>query len=294
MDDSRQLHQLIEPVEPIEPIKQSELLTEEPQTRLRPVRRCGLDEVGRGALAGPLVAAGVILPDDITERLGEQARWLRDSKTVPRQQRSQIVALIRQHALVVELITLPVELINERGIGWANREAFYQLIARIEADEYIVDGKVRPHAPAERAACVRCLVKADAQVPAVAAASLVAKVYRDDLMTTLHQQYPAFGWNRNAGYGTPTHLDALRQHGPAPEHRTLFITTALNGGQKAKRARTSVSQRALIELEELKAAEESEELETSPDMNEETPAASLAPERPLPPFHSTTPRSRRY
>jgi ribonuclease HII len=199
-------------------------------------RCCGLDEVGRGALAGPLVAAAAILPDDFLERLGPLAPFLRDSKTVPKARREQVAAVIRANALVVEVEVLPVEAINRRGIGWANREAFRRLIRRVEADLYVVDGRVPPLAAWERAGRVRCQVKADVDVPAVSAASLVAKVYRDALMAKLHHRYPAFGWEANAGYGTPAHLAALRTHGVTPEHRTVFVATALGGGQRAKRA----------------------------------------------------------
>jgi ribonuclease HII len=207
----------------------------------RPARCCGLDEVGRGALAGPLVAAAIVLPDDIAERLGPLARFLRDSKTVPAARRAEVAALLQRHALAFDLIVIPTSTINQRGIGWANREAFRRLIAAVDADEYIVDGRVRPPAPPERQTRVRCLVKADARVPAVAAASLVAKVHRDTLMTALHEQYPDYGWQRNAGYGTAAHLDALRTCGPCPEHRVAFVATVLAGGQKARRtpARTS-------------------------------------------------------
>ena len=198
------------------------------------MRRCGLDEVGRGALAGPLVAAGVVLPSDIMARLGEHSRFLRDSKTVTRRHRQEMAALIARNALAVELVAISVEMINERGIGWANREAFRRLIGRILADEYVVDGKVKPPAPPDRLARVRCMVRADAQVPEVAAASLVAKVYRDGMMAALHQQFPMFGWDRNAGYGTAPHVAALSAYGSAPPHRTCFVRTALSGGQKRR------------------------------------------------------------
>ena len=215
----------------IYPVRQPALL-DAPEA---PLRRCGLDEVGRGALAGPLVAAAVILPDDIAERLGALARFLRDSKTVPRARREDLAAAIHVHALAVEVVAIGVQEINERGIGWANREAFHRLIAALDADEYIVDGRLRPPAPPDRMARVRALVKADALVPAVAAASLVAKVYRDGLMAVLHGSYPAFGWRENAGYGTAAHLAALRLVGACPEHRTMFVTTALSGGQRARK-----------------------------------------------------------
>lgn len=211
-----------------------------------PMLCCGLDEVGRGALAGPLVAAGVILPDDITARLGPLARFLRDSKTVPRHHREALAKAIRAHALAVEVVVISVGEINARGIGWANREAFYRLICAITADEYIVDGRVRPHAPPERAHLVRCMVKADAKIPAVAAASLVAKVHRDEWMTNLHATYPAFAWAHNAGYGTAEHLAALHAQGSCPEHRTQFVKTALSGGQRANKKRMQ-SEPLLIE-----------------------------------------------
>ncbi len=201
---------------------------------------CGMDEVGRGALAGPLVAAAVILPDDILARLGPLARFLRDSKTVPAARRAEIAARIREHALALAIAVSPVETINTRGVGWANRAAFRQLIAAIDADDYVVDGRVLPFAPPEypeRAARVRCLVKADALIPAVSAASLVAKVYRDHLMATLGQSHPVYAWADNAGYGSPAHLAALRAHGPCVEHRTVFVATALGGGQRARKAR---------------------------------------------------------
>lgn len=201
-----------------------------------PLRRCGLDEVGRGALAGPLVAAAVILPDDIADQLGALSRFLRDSKTVPRARREDLALAIRAHALALEVVTIPVDDINRHGIGWANREAFRRLIAALDADEYIVDGRVRPPAPPDRIARVRCLVKADALVPAVAAASLVAKAHRDAMMATLHGSYPAYGWNTNAGYGAAAHLAALRAVGVCPEHRAMFVATALSGGQRARKA----------------------------------------------------------
>jgi ribonuclease HII len=200
-----------------------------------PIRQCGLDEVGRGALAGPLVAAAVILPDDFVERLGRLAPFLRDSKATPRRKREEIAAQVRAHAVALAIAVAPVEVINQRGVGWANRDVFRALIERIDADEYIVDGKVKPPAPADRIMRVRCLVKADVSAPAVSAASIVAKVYRDHVMAELAADYPLYGWEHNAGYGSPDHLNALRAYGPVPHHRQLFVATALNGGQRGQR-----------------------------------------------------------
>jgi ribonuclease HII len=201
-----------------------------------PWRCCGLDEVGRGALAGPLVAAGAILPEDIHARLGPLARFLRDSKTVPPARRIDLAARLREHALALRIVVIPVTEINARGIGWANREAFRRLIGLLHADEYVVDGRVRPPAPPERAGRVRCLVRADALVPAVSAAALVAKVHRDTLMAALHERHPAFGWATNMGYGTASHLAALRAQGPCAEHRTVFVATALGHAPRSAAA----------------------------------------------------------
>lgn len=200
-------------------------------------RCCGLDEVGRGALAGPLVAAAAILPDDIRERLGPLAPFLRDSKTTPRGKREAVARLLREHAIAIAIAIAPVSVIDARGIGWANRDLFRRLICELDADLYIVDGKVRPPAPADRIARVHCQVKADASAPAVSAASIVAKVYRDHLMAELARECVGFGWERNAGYGAPEHLAALHAIGPTPHHRKLFVATALSGGQRARRER---------------------------------------------------------
>lgn len=199
-----------------------------------PARRCGLDEVGRGALAGPLVAAAVILPDDIRERLGALAPFLRDSKATPRNKREAVALALREHAVSIALAVAPVSVIDARGIGWANRDVFRQLICEIDADEYVVDGKIKPPAPPDRIMRVRCMVKADAHAPAVSAASIIAKVYRDHLMAELASEFAGYGWERNAGYGSPEHLAALHALGVTQHHRALFVATALSGGQRAK------------------------------------------------------------
>lgn len=209
-----------------------------------PTRQCGLDEVGRGALAGPLVAAAVILPDDFTTRLGRLAPFLRDSKATPRHRREEVAALVREHAVALAIAVAPVEAINARGIGWANRDVFRSLITQIDADDYLVDGKIKPPAPPDRIARVRCLVKADASAPAVSAASIVAKVYRDHIMATLAVGHPNYGWERNAGYGSPDHLSALRTFGPGRHHRLLFVETVLSGGQRAKRLSRNAGKRS--------------------------------------------------
>ena len=185
-------------------------------------RLCGLDEVGRGALAGPIMAAAVVLPDDLSA-FGADRALLRDSKTLSARQRVTIAARIQEIAIVVALEEITSSEIDHRGITWANGALFYRLIERVDADQYVVDGSVRPPTPPDRAERVTTLVKADASVPAVAAASIVAKVARDAAMALLSVAHPAYGWDKNAGYGAPHHLAALRSEGATSHHRRTFI-----------------------------------------------------------------------
>ncbi len=174
---------------------------------------CGIDEVGRGALAGPLVAAAVVLRDGFRNPL------LRDSKLLSPAQRERVEPAIREAAVVLEVVAVPPGLIDRHGVGWANRWAFEQLMELVSAPLFLLDGNLRlssakPH---------RCLVGGDALVPAISAASIVAKVYRDRLMKALHPEYPAYGWERNKGYGSQEHREALLSLGPTPHHRRSFL-----------------------------------------------------------------------
>ncbi len=198
-----------------------------PQTVALPTDVLGLDEVGRGAFAGPLVAAAVILPADVQRQLGEQALLLRDSKTLNRLERELMAERIAELSQTVRMVTVSTAEINEHGVGWANREAFRRLIEAIEAPAYVVDGRVAPPVSAARASRMLVLPRADATVRAVAAASIVAKVSRDRLMRELHERWPEYGWSRNVGYGTPQHIAAIEQYGTTLEHRTAFVRTAL-------------------------------------------------------------------
>lgn len=185
----------------------------------------GLDEAGRGPLAGPLVAALVVFPAgfDFPEHL--PSLKFRDSKQLTRLQRERLISFIREFALDVRVEEIGVAEINEQGIGWANRAIFERLIRAAEADEYIVDGNLKLANVGRQA--VRSVVRADETQQAVAAASIIAKVRRDEIMRGLHAQYPVYGWDHNMGYGTPAHVAALRQYGPCEQHRQRFVATAL-------------------------------------------------------------------
>lgn len=180
---------------------------------------CGLDEVGRGALAGPLVLAGVILP----EKINFENVIIRDSKKMSLFQRVKAKEFIEKVAIKFEIEIVDVEKINENGIGWGNKQGFLNLIKRIEAEKYIVDGNLKFENKK-----VESLVKADSQVPEVMCASIIAKCYRDNLMKNLHIDYPNYGWITNVGYGTKTHLEALKKFGVTSHHRTKFINSIFN------------------------------------------------------------------
>lgn len=179
----------------------------------RHFRLCGMDEVGRGAFAGPLVAAAVVLPP------GFRHPWLRDSKRLTPRQREVVAERIHARALACSIAEIGAAEINRRGLGWANLEVFRRLAAAVDAEGYCCDGRLRIDA------ChpVHCLVGGDDLVPAISAASIVAKVHRDALMRRLHEGSPQYGWASNKGYGAPGHRAAILAHGLHPEHRLVFV-----------------------------------------------------------------------
>ena len=183
----------------------------------RSFRLCGMDEVGRGSYAGPLVAAAVVLPPRFRHPL------LRDSKLLTARQRELVAEVIRRRAVAWSVAEISADEINRRGLGWANIEIFRRLVDLVDADGYCCDGRLR--ITASRA--VHCLVKGDNLVPAISAASIVAKVHRDALMTAMHDGAPHYNWASNKGYGAREHRAAILTHGPHPQHRTVFIDNLL-------------------------------------------------------------------
>lgn len=181
---------------------------------------CGLDEVGRGSLAGPLVAAGVILNFKLP------ILNLNDSKKLNTKQKIKLYKQIVKKATKVEVEHISARQINNRGIGWANKEIFRKLILKIEADKYIVDGNLRIKVRG-KSKKIRSLIKADSKVFEVMAASIVAKVVRDQYMRKLHDQHPRYGWKTNVGYGTKYHIRAIKEFGYVHYHRSVFVETAI-------------------------------------------------------------------
>ena len=179
----------------------------------------GLDEVGRGCLAGPVVAAAVILP--LTDRdLAVHLTGVRDSKQLTAQAREQLYEVILQHALAVSVGTGSVSLIDERNILQATKYAMKDALAQLPLtpQALLLDALRLSDVPLPQ----RSIIKGDALCLSIAAASIIAKVTRDRLMRQLHEQYPDYGFDHHKGYGTPAHLAALQQHGVTPLHRTTF------------------------------------------------------------------------
>ncbi len=174
----------------------------------------GVDEVGRGPLAGPVVAAAVRLdPDNIPDGLN-------DSKKLSRKNRVLLAAKLYQVADVT-VAHASIEEIDQLNILHASMLAMERAVAGLSqpADHVLVDGNRIPPALRGKATAI---VKGDARSLSIAAASIVAKVWRDSLMVDLAQQHPGYGWDHNAGYPTKMHLAALRNLGVTPQHRRSF------------------------------------------------------------------------
>ena len=178
----------------------------------------GVDEAGRGPLAGPVVAAAVVLdPRRIPKGLA-------DSKVLTRERREALFPEIMASASVsfVAASTLTIERLNIRGATlWAMARALSGL--NVAPDLALIDGNVAPPGIACRAEAV---VAGDASVQSIAAASIVAKVMRDRIMARVAEEFPLYGFERHMGYGVPEHLEALRRHGPCPHHRRGFAPIA--------------------------------------------------------------------
>jgi ribonuclease HII len=174
----------------------------------------GADEAGRGPLAGPVVAAAVILDP------GRAYPGLGDSKKLSAAARDRAFELIGERAVAWAWAALPAEEVDRLNPLRAALAAMSRAVARLDPapDLVLVDGNQRPDLPMRLSAVVR----GDARSLCIGAASIVAKVVRDRLMLDWHRRYPQYGFDRHKGYGTAAHLRALREHGPCPIHRLTF------------------------------------------------------------------------
>ncbi|WP_342525841.1 ribonuclease HII [Chryseomicrobium sp. FSL W7-1435] len=174
----------------------------------------GVDEAGRGPLAGPVVTAAVILPEN-TEMLSD----VNDSKQLKKETRSQLAALIRQHAVSYSVHIQPRQQIDQFNIYEATKQSMVMALEGLAIKPDIILSDAMP-LPVEQPC--HALIKGDARSLSIAAASILAKTVRDAYMEELALQYPGYGFEQHAGYGTPAHLKAIEALGICSEHRRSF------------------------------------------------------------------------
>jgi len=176
---------------------------------------CGVDEAGRGPLAGPVCAAAVILPPEA------ELPGLNDSKKLSEKKREQLFPEIQRLALAWSVAFASVEEIEERNILGATMLAMNRAISglSLRPELALIDGNRNREIQVPS----RCVVHGDARCASIAAASILAKVSRDRLMVELAREYPQYGFEQHKGYGTKAHYAALREYGPCPAHRPSFL-----------------------------------------------------------------------
>ncbi|MBC7485478.1 MAG: ribonuclease HII [Cytophagaceae bacterium] len=175
----------------------------------------GLDEAGRGCLAGPVVAAAVILPRKF------KLPGLNDSKKLKAEKREELAIEIKKQALAYAVAFVTNQEIDQINILNASFLAMHRALNQLaEVPEHLlIDGnRFNPYNPIPHT----CIIQGDGKYASIAAASILAKTMRDGYMQNLHLQYPHFGWNTNMGYPTIAHREALREHGFTPHHRLTF------------------------------------------------------------------------
>ena len=184
-----------------------------------PLGLCGVDEAGRGPLAGPVTAAAVMLDPD------QPIDGLRDSKKLSATARERLADEIRLRAAAWCVAEASVAEIDQLNILQATMLAMQRAVAGLgrAPDDVMVDGNRCPN----WAWRSQAVVKGDDKIAAIAAASILAKTTRDAFMCRLHEEYPAYGFARHMGYGTAAHLDALKAHGACPQHRRSFAPVKL-------------------------------------------------------------------
>lgn len=177
---------------------------------------CGIDEVGRGPLAGPVVAGAVILPKNC------DILYINDSKKLSEKKREELYEIIMEKAVAVGLGYSTPKRIDEINILQATYEAMREAIGQLGVvpDLLLNDAVTIPQVSIRQVP----IIKGDAKSISIGAASIVAKVTRDRLMTEYDQVYPVYGFAANKGYGAQAHIDALKKYGPCPIHRKTFIT----------------------------------------------------------------------
>lgn len=175
----------------------------------------GCDEVGRGCLCGPVVAAAVILDANFDQKL------INDSKKLSFKTRLELDSYIKDNVIDFGIAELSPEFIDQHNILNASIHAMHRALDQLKTrpELILVDGnKFHPYNYTPH----QCVIKGDSKILSIAAASILAKNYRDQLMIQLHEEFPEYGWNKNMGYATKTHREALKKYGPTKYHRKSF------------------------------------------------------------------------
>lgn len=175
----------------------------------------GCDEVGRGCLAGPVVAAAVILPADFLHP------HLNDSKQMSEKRRKELEAIIKADAIAWHVTFIDPEKVDEINVLNASFLGMEESVKKLnrQPEHLLIDGnkfRTTLNIPFD------CVIKGDGKYGSIAAASILAKTARDDYMRELHKEYPHYGWDRNVGYPTAQHRAGIKEHGPTPYHRKSF------------------------------------------------------------------------
>ena len=183
---------------------------------------CGIDEAGRGPLAGPIVSAAVILD---SSNLDDIILYINDSKKLSEHKREELSEIIKEKALSYSISMCDSKEIDEKGIGYCNNHVFIKACEglNIKPDLVLSDGYLIKNFNEEN----KHVIKGDTKSACIACASIIAKVYRDNIMKEYHKKYPQYDFEKNVGYGTKTHVDALKEVGPTEIHRMSFLKNIL-------------------------------------------------------------------
>lgn len=173
---------------------------------------CGCDEAGRGPMAGPLVASGVILP------IGYKLDYLDDSKKLTPKKRDQLFDIIKKDAIAYEIEIISVEDVDKYNVYDASKIAMTRCVERLKQTDYVLTDCM----PLDIDLPVLSLIKGDSKSASIAAASILAKVTRDRIMEELDKEYPQYEFKKHKGYVTKRHLELLNEHGVSPVHRKSF------------------------------------------------------------------------
>lgn len=175
---------------------------------------CGIDEAGRGPIAGPMTIAGVVLKSKI--------KGLQDSKKLTQKKREKLFDIIKENSYS-HIVFVNNSSIDKKGLTLCIKESILEIIKNIKASTYLIDGNTTFEIPS-----LQCKIKADETIQEVSAASILAKVSRDRYMDTISSSYPLYNFSKHKGYGTKEHIETIKKYGYCNIHRLSFKIKSLN------------------------------------------------------------------